>query len=139
MLKFDAALALAQAVLAQGRQLECAPLAVAVVDLTGTALALLRADGAPPMWAHIAIAKACTAVDFGCSTARVGELAVEHRQLMQDIGGLSVKARVTVAGGVPLFAASGLVGAIGVAGDTSANDAACANQAALEMGFLLAG
>lgn len=135
MLKFDAALKLAQAALARGQELGCAPLAVAVVDLSGTALVLLRSDRAPPMWARIAMAKACTAVDFGCSTARVGELATEHRQLMQDIAGLSGKARVTVAGGVPLFAGSAMVGAVGVAGDSSLNDESCARYGAEAAGL----
>ncbi|WDA35470.1 MULTISPECIES: GlcG/HbpS family heme-binding protein [Sphingobium] len=139
MLTFDVALKLAQAALAKGQKLGCAPLAVGVVDLSGTALVLLRSDGAPPMWARITMAKARTALDFGCSTARVGELATEHLQLMQDIVGLSDKARVTVAGGVPLFAGSIMVGAVGVAGDSSLNDESCAIHAAVAMGFAAEG
>lgn len=132
------ALAFAQSVLAEGRMMKSAPLAVAVVDLSGAPLVLFRSDGAPPMWARIAIAKAETVLDFGCSTEQVGELVAEHAQLMRDVAGLSAGARVTVAGGVPLYSDGRLIGAAGVAGDTSAHDAACASRAAAAVGLEIA-
>jgi len=135
MLAFDTAMALSAGVFAQGRALGCAPLAVAVVDLSGEPLVLHRADGAPPMWGRIALAKARTAVDFGCSSAQVQALALEYPDLIRSIAPLASGVTITAAGGVPLVLAGRVVGALGVSGDTSERDEACARHAASALGF----
>jgi len=136
MLDFDTAMALAAGVCAQGRALGCAPLAVAVVDLSGEPLVLHRADGAPPMWGQIAVAKARTAVDFGCSSAQVQALALEYPDLIRSIAPLaSGGVTITAAGGIPLVLGGRVVGALGVSGDTSERDEACARHAASALGL----
>jgi uncharacterized protein GlcG (DUF336 family) len=135
MLDFDTARRLADEVLAQGRVLDCAPLAVAVVDPSGTPLVLFRTDGAPPMWGRIAQAKARTALDFGRSTAQVQRMVRDHPDLMRAIAPLSEEPVIAAAGGIVVRHKGRVVGAIGVSGDTSENDAACARHAAELLGF----
>lgn len=135
MLSFDEALMLAARIFAEGRARECAPLAVAIVDASGTPVVLHRADGAPPMWARIALAKATTAVQFGCSSAQVQQLNEDYPALMGSIAPLVDGPMVTAAGGIVLKRDRSVVGAIGVSGDTSDNDALCARLAAEELGL----
>lgn len=135
MISFDEALALAARIFAEGQARACAPLAVAVVDASGTPVVLHRADGAPPMWARIALAKAATAVQFGCSSAQVQQLHQDYPALMGSIAPLVDGPMVTAAGGIVLRREGRVVGGIGVSGDTSDNDAACATLAAEELGL----
>jgi uncharacterized protein GlcG (DUF336 family) len=135
MLSFEQALMLASHVFAEGRVRGSAPLAVAVVDASGTPVVMHRADGAPPMWARIALAKAQTAVQFGCSSAQVQQLSEEYPALMGSIAPLVDGPMVTAAGGIVLRREGAVVGAVGVSGDTSETDAACAAAAAEQLGL----
>lgn len=134
-LDFETARQLADAVLAHGASVRCNPLAVAITDLTGTPLVLLRSDGAPPMWAPIALAKARTAIAFGQPSAWVDDLAEQRPMFTTSIMGVAQGALVAAAGGIPLKIAGAIVGGAGVAGDTSENDALFAQKAAEECGF----
>ncbi|HEX7386721.1 MAG TPA: heme-binding protein [Castellaniella sp.] len=103
---------------------------ISVVDDGGHLLGLLRLDGAAPMTAVIAPGKA--------RTAAVGQK--ESRGYEETINGgryafLSVPDLVFMEGGVPIVADGQVVGAVGVSGVKSAQDAeiAKAGIAALKL------
>ena len=96
--------------------------AIAVVDAGGHLVAALRMDGNGFGIMDFAIAKARAAAAWGFSTAQMAEGARETP------GFAAAPYVVTVAGGLPLFAADGRdrIGAVGVSGEAPADDAACA-------------
>lgn len=96
--------------------------AIAVVDAGGRLVSALRMDGNGYGIMDFAVAKAGAAAAWGFPTARMGE-AVKSTPGFADAPHV-----VTVAGGVPVFDASGRtrIGAVGVSGEAPADDEACA-------------
>lgn len=96
--------------------------AIAVVDGGGHLVAALRMDGNGFGIMDFAVAKAEAAAAWGFSTAQMAEGAGETP------GFAAAPHVVTVAGGLPIFAANGRdrIGAVGVSGEAPADDAACA-------------
>jgi glc operon protein GlcG len=96
--------------------------AIAVVDAGGHLVAALRMDGNGFGVMDFAMAKAEAAAGWGFSTAQMAEAARETP------GFAAAPHVVTVAGGLPIFAADGRekIGAVGVSGEAPADDAACA-------------
>jgi len=96
--------------------------AIAVVDAGGHLVAAARMDGNGFGIMDFAIAKARAAAAWGFATAQMAEGARETP------GFAAAPHVVTVAGGLPLFAADGRerIGAVGVSGEAPADDAACA-------------
>jgi ferredoxin--NADP+ reductase len=89
--------------------------AVAVVDESGTLIALGRMDGAPPMAAELAYHKAYTAAGFQVPT---DELVPDRRQPWFRSLAIASRGRIMAAGGgVPVAEGISLLGAIGVAGN----------------------
>jgi len=105
------------------------PLSVAVVDESGTLVSFRRQDGAAPLTADAALLKARTALRARLSTAALGNL------LLQDpaVRDASIMLQLTaVPGGVPILRTDKSVrGAIGVSGGEPAQDANCAQRAAI--------
>jgi Uncharacterized protein, possibly involved in utilization of glycolate and propanediol len=100
------------------------PLSVVVLDAGGHVLAFEREDGAPVGRFAIAQGKAYGAVMVGVPSRKLGEMYAERPQFVGALGGIYDGKVVPVAGGVLLRDASGaIVGAVGVTGDTSDNDA----------------
>lgn len=95
--------------------------AVAVVDSGGHLVAALRMDGNRAGMMEFAIEKAKAVAAWGFATAQMEEAARETPGFARAPG------VVTVAGGVPVFAADGniLIGAAGASGEAPADDAAC--------------
>src|SRR5438067_10356744 len=96
--------------------------AIAVVDTGGQLLAALRMDGNGSGIMDFAIAKAEASAAWGFSTARMADAAkgapgFEHAPHV-----------VTVPGGVPVWSSDGKtrIGAVGVSGESPADDAECA-------------
>jgi uncharacterized protein GlcG (DUF336 family) len=103
------------------------PLCVAVLDSGGHLVALQREDGASTLRPQIAIAKAGGALALGISSRKIAEMASERPTFIAALGPISPHGVVPAAGGVLVVDADGqLVGAVGVTGDTSDNDEACA-------------
>ncbi len=103
------------------------PLCVTVLDPGGHLVALQREDGASMLRPQIAIAKASGALALGISSRKIAEMALERPTFVASIGPISPDGVVPAAGGVLVIDADGqLVGAVGVTGDTSDNDEACA-------------
>ena len=111
-LQTGAALTAAQAAFAQCQKAGYT-VAVAVVDRSGYALALLRDPLAGAHTVNTAIGKASTAVSFRLDTA---ELARETQAGRPQSGIRELPGIVAAAGGMPIRAKGALVGGIGVSG-----------------------
>lgn len=126
-LTLDQANLIISATLAKGRELGLKPLTVAVVDASGSLVALQRSDNSPAIRPAIAQGKASGAVAMGVSSRKLGEMAVDRPHFIASVAGLAPYGIVPVAGGViALDAAGAVVGGVGVSGDTSDNDEICA-------------
>jgi uncharacterized protein GlcG (DUF336 family) len=108
------------------------PMNVAVVDDGGHLLAFGRQDGAIRASIDISQRKARTAVLMNSSTADLTPLVqpgAELYGLEQTSGGM-----VTFGGGIPLYRAGRLVGAVGVSAGTVEQDVTVASAAASAFG-----
>ena len=115
------------ATLKQRVELGFKPLCVAVLDSGGHLIALQREDGASTLRPQIAMAKAGGALALGISSRKIAEMASERPTFIASLGPISPHGVVPAAGGVLIVDADGqLTGAVGVTGDTSDNDEACA-------------
>ena len=116
-----------RATLAKGREMELKPLSVVVLDAGGHVIAFEREDGASPGRFAIAHGKANGAVMLGMAGTAQMKRAEDQAYFMNAINGLYGGAVVPVPGGVLVRDAKGRVlGAVGVTGDTSDNDATAA-------------
>lgn len=119
--------------LAKGAEMEMKPLSVVVLDAGGHVIAFERSDGASPGRFDIARGKA-----YGCVMLGLGGRAIQGRSqttpaFIDAMNGLYGGKFVPVPGGVLVRDGRGnVLGAVGVSGDTSDNDAlaACAGIAA---------
>lgn len=125
-LTLDQANRIAAAALAKGRELSLKPLCVAVLDAGGHPIALQREDGASNLRPQIAMGKASSALGLGVSSRVIGEMAAERPTFIASLAGLADAAIVPAAGGIIVYKAGEVIGAVGVTGDTSDNDEACA-------------
>jgi uncharacterized protein GlcG (DUF336 family) len=98
------------------------------VDRAGHTKVLLREDGpGGPIRPGIAFGKAFGAAAMGRSSRQLGEMAVERPHFLTALVGVTGGNIVPVPGGVTILADDEeLLGAVGVSGDTSDNDEACA-------------
>jgi uncharacterized protein GlcG (DUF336 family) len=112
---------------AKGRELGLKPLSVAVLDAGGHLLAFEREDGASPGRFEIARGKAYGAVMLGMPGSAQMARAEDQAYFMAAMNGAFDGKVVPVPGGVLVKDASGaVIGAVGVTGDTSDNDAKAA-------------
>lgn len=113
--------------LEKGRDMELKPLAVVVLDTGGHVIAFEREDGASPGRFAIAQGKAYGSVMLGIAGTAQRERAEAQAYFVQAMNGLFGGRFVPVPGGVLVRDKRGaIVGAVGVTGDTSENDAAAA-------------
>ncbi len=130
--------AIIKGALARGAEGAMKPLSVVVLDGGGHVLAFERSDGASPGRFDVARGKA-----YGCLMLGLGGDAIQKRAETQPtftdaMNGLFDGRFVPVRGGVLVRNAKGAVlGAVGVSGDTSDNDALAA-VAGIEAAKLLA-
>jgi uncharacterized protein GlcG (DUF336 family) len=134
-LTLDLADRIADGVLAAGREKGLKPLTVAVLDAGGHLVVLKRQDGSSTLRPEIATGKAASALALGVSSRRVAEMAAERPTFVAALGGIAPKGMIPAAGGVLLQGAGGVIGAVGVTGDTSDNDEACALEAIAACGL----
>ena len=106
------------------------PVSIAIVDDGGHLLWLQRLDGAPPISAHIAPAKARTAA-LGRRESKVYEDMINQGRVSflsaPELEGL-------LEGGVPILAEGHCVGAVGVSGVKSVEDAQIARAGIAALG-----
>lgn len=112
--------------LATARARGLKPLCVAVLDAAGSLKALAREDGTSPMRPKIAHAKAHGAIAMGLGSRALSDRAERQPHFIAAMGQLAEGALVAVPGGVLIRRGGEIVGAVGITGDTSDNDEACA-------------
>ena len=110
----------------KGAELKLKPLSVAVLDPGGHLIAFQRQDGASTLRFQIANGKASGALALGVSSRKIGEMAAERPSFVASLGSIAPQGVIPAAGGVIVMGEGGIVGAVGVTGDTSDNDEACA-------------
>jgi uncharacterized protein GlcG (DUF336 family) len=111
----------------KGAELELKPLSVVVLDAGGHVLAFERQDGAAPGRFAIAHGKAYGAVMLGMAGTAQMARAEAQGYFMAAVNGVFGGQVIPVPGGVLVRSAKGVViGAVGVTGDTSDNDAIAA-------------
>lgn len=110
--------------LKKGREMGLKPLSVVVLDAGGHVQAFEREDGAAPGRFAIAHGKAYGAVMLGMAGRAQMARAEAQAYFMAAVNGVYGGAVVPVPGGVLLRDDAGaVIGALGVTGDTSDNDA----------------
>lgn len=112
--------------LATGRDLALKPLCVAVLDPGGNLIAMQRQDDASSLRPQIAIGKASGALGLGVSSRKIADMAAERPTFVASLASLAPQGLVPAAGGVLAMRNGTVVGAVGITGDTSDNDEACA-------------
>lgn len=110
---------------AAGREMGLKPLSVAVLDAGGHLMAFAREDGAAPGRFEIAFAKAYGAVMLGMPGSAQMARAEAQAYFMAAVNGVYGGKVVPVPGGLLIRSEAGaVIGAVGVTGDSSDNDAA---------------
>ena len=113
--------------LEKGRSMGLKPLSVVVLDAGGHVQAFEREDGAAPGRFAIAQGKAFGAVMLGMAGRAQMARAEEQAYFMAAVNGVYGGQVIPVPGGVLLRDKKGaVIGAVGVTGDTSDNDAIAA-------------
>ena len=113
--------------LTKAAEMKLKPLTVAVLDAGGHLTALARQDGSSTLRPDMAQGKARGAIGLGLGSRAIFRRAQEQPFFVQAINGLAGGSLVPVPGGVLVRDAEGtIVGAVGITGDTSDNDEACA-------------
>jgi uncharacterized protein GlcG (DUF336 family) len=113
--------------LATAAAMKLKPLTVAVLDAGGHLKALVRQDNTSTLRPEVAQGKARGAISLGLGSRAIFKRAQEQPFFIQAINGLAGGSLVPVPGGVLVRDEAGdIVGAVGVTGDTSDNDEACA-------------
>jgi uncharacterized protein GlcG (DUF336 family) len=126
-LKLEQARKIIATALEKGAQMKLKPLTVAVLDAGGALIALERSDGSSRMRPEIATGKANGAIALGMGSRAIFKRAQEQPFFIQSMNALAGGVLVPVPGGVLIRDDVGaIVGAVGITGDTSDNDEACA-------------
>jgi uncharacterized protein GlcG (DUF336 family) len=126
-LTLEQASTIVDAALKKGRETDCAPLTVAVLDAGGHLVAFKREDRSGIMRFDIAFGKAWGALGFGFPSRTLGERAEKHPVFFQTIAVVSQGRFVAAAGGVLIRDGDGdIIGAVGISGDNSDKDEVCA-------------
>lgn len=111
--------------LAKGREMELNPLTVVLLDTGGNVKAVEREDGAAPGRFQIAYGKAYGVVMTGMTGSAQMARAEQQPYFVNALNGLYDGRFIAVPGGILIRDARGnVMGALGVTGDTSDNDAA---------------
>lgn len=126
-LTLDQARKIMDAALAQGVDMKLNPLAVAVLDARGCLKAFAAQDGTSLKRGEIAHGKAYGALSLGMGSRAIFKRAQEQAYFVGAVNALVQGALVPVPGGVLIRGKDEtLLGAVGISGDTSDNDEACA-------------
>ena len=113
--------------LKKGRDTNCAPLTVAVLDAGGHLVAFKREDRSGILRFDIAYGKAWGALGMGFGSRELGDRAAKNPLFFGVLASVAQGRLVPVPGGVLIKDASGgVLGAVGISGDTSDKDEVCA-------------
>src|SRR5215472_3135328 len=112
--------------LKKGRDTNCAPLTVAVLDAGGYLVAFKREDKSGLLRFDIAFGKAWGALGMGFGSRALAARAAKVPMFFSALAAVSGGRMVPVPGGVLIRIASGdIIGAVGISGDTSDRDETC--------------
>ncbi len=125
-LTFEIARKILDAALAKATQLKLKPLVVAILDARGAVKLTAAQDGTSLMRAEIAHGKAYGALAMGMGSRALFQRAQEQAYFIDAVNTMAKGALIPVPGGVLIQDGTTLLGAVGVSGDTSDNDEACA-------------
>jgi uncharacterized protein GlcG (DUF336 family) len=113
--------------LKKGRETNCAPLTVAVLDAGGHLVAFKREDRSGILRFDIAYGKAWGALGMGFGSRELAERSTKNPIFIGALTTIAQGRLVPVPGGVLIKDAGGAVlGAVGISGDTSDKDEVCA-------------
>ena len=114
-------------ILAEGAKRAFQPLTIVVLDAGGHPLAIKRDERAAISRVEIATAKAAGCLGMGFGGRELARRAEKAPALYEALNTILPRGILPVAGGILIRDQDGrLLGAIGVSGDTSDNDEACA-------------
>ncbi|MEW5424236.1 heme-binding protein [Amorphus sp. 3PC139-8] len=126
-LTLDHARTIIETAFAKGEELGLKPLGVVVLDAGGHPVAMMRQDGSSFMRLDIAGGKAYGAIGVGRGSRFLNDAAIERPHFVAALSGVAGGRMVPVPGGVVIKDTEGrALGGVGVSGDTSDNDEACA-------------
>jgi uncharacterized protein GlcG (DUF336 family) len=109
------------------------PIALAIADMHGVPVLLLRQDGAPARMLSRARAKAYTAATVGLDTVEFRDSVVNAKGRTLDDWGDPML--TTLQGGLVVRSAGAVVGGIAMSGNTTIRDEALAGIGLAAMGF----
>ena len=125
-LTLDVARKILDAALARGVEKKLKPLAVTVLDARGCVKISAAQDGTSLLRNEIAHGKAYGALALGMGSRALFQRAQEQAYFIGAVNTLAQGRMVPVPGGVLIQDGGVLLGAVGISGDTSDNDEACA-------------
>jgi uncharacterized protein GlcG (DUF336 family) len=126
-LTLDQASTIVDKALEKGRELKLQPLTVVVLDAGGQLKALKREDGSSLLRPEIAGGKAWGVLGMGFGGREFARRAAANPVFLQALMAASGGRIVPVPGGVLIRnAAGGIIGSVGISGDTSDKDEICA-------------
>jgi uncharacterized protein GlcG (DUF336 family) len=115
------------AALQKGRDTSCAPLTVAVLDSGGHLVCFKREDKSGILRFDIAYGKAWGALGFGFGSRELSNRAAKQQMFYTAIAAASGGRVVPAPGGVLVRNVAGeVIGCVGISGDVSDKDEACA-------------
>ena len=125
-LTLDTARKILDAALAKVIEMKLKPMAIAVLDARGCVKASIAQDGTSLMRGEVAHGKAYGALAMGLGSRALFKRAEEQPFFIDAVNTMARGALIPVPGGVLIQDQSGgLLGAIGISGDTSDNDEIC--------------
>ena len=125
-LTLETASLIVDAALACGREHGFLPLSVAVLDAGGHLVAFKREDGSGILRFDIAFGKAWGALGMGFGSRELFNRTQANPTFMAALSTVSGGRLVPVPSGVLILADGEVIGAVGISGDNSDNDEACA-------------
>lgn len=135
MISLEQAKQITATTIQRARELGAAPLTVAVLDTGGHLVVLHREDNSGILRPQIATAKAWGALGMGLNSRELGRRAELKPQFFNALSVASEGRMAPVPGGILIRSNGVLIGAIGVSGDTSDMDEACAIAGVIEAGL----
>jgi uncharacterized protein GlcG (DUF336 family) len=125
-LPLDVARKILDAALAKAIEKKLKPLVVTVLDARGCVKLSAAQDGTSLLRSEIAHGKAYGALAMGMGSRALFQRAQEQAYFVSAVNTLAQGRLVPVPGGVLIQSGGVLLGAVGISGDTSDNDEACA-------------
>jgi uncharacterized protein GlcG (DUF336 family) len=135
VITLEQAIQIASGTLARGREQQAKPLTVVVLDTGGHVVVTLREDHSGILRVQIATGKAWGALGMGVSSRELARRAANNPPFAAAMSAASEGRMIPVPGGVLIRRDGDIIGAVGVSGDTSEVDEACAIGAVLAAGL----